>query len=157
MKKQCTTRTHIRDFRKARGLTLTQLAGLIGTTPQTVQRLEADTMTLSLDWLEKIARALGTQPASLLIPMGSHPVDEQFLEAVRAGLIRSRRHVPDIKDAPLEMIAAMGQLADLITDYSKALKPFDDIPVLAAAVAAGAMRIGVDGKALRKVKLGEAA
>jgi DNA-binding XRE family transcriptional regulator len=59
-------RTRIRELRKLRNLTLQQLADAIGTTAQTVQRLETDNMTVSLDWLEKIAAALNLSIASLL-------------------------------------------------------------------------------------------
>lgn len=58
--------TRIREFRKLRGMTLKELADKINTTPQTVQRLETSNMTVSTDWLEKIARALLVEPADLL-------------------------------------------------------------------------------------------
>lgn len=58
--------TRIREFRKLRGLTLKELADKIGTTPQTVQRLETANMTVSTDWLEKIAAALNVEPADLI-------------------------------------------------------------------------------------------
>ncbi|VAW13615.1 hypothetical protein MNBD_ALPHA09-1771 [hydrothermal vent metagenome] len=49
-----------------RGLTLRDLADRIGTTPQTVQRLETANMTVSTDWLEKIAQALEVRITDLL-------------------------------------------------------------------------------------------
>lgn len=58
--------TRIREFRKLRGMTLKELADKIKTTPQTVQRLETANMTVSTDWLEKIARALLVEPADLI-------------------------------------------------------------------------------------------
>jgi transcriptional regulator with XRE-family HTH domain len=58
--------TRIRDLRKRRGLTLKELADRIGTTPQTVQRLETANMTVSTDWLERISDALGVRPVDLL-------------------------------------------------------------------------------------------
>lgn len=58
--------TRIRKLRKTRGWTLQQLADKIGTTPQTVQRLETANMTVSMDWLEKFANALGVAPADLI-------------------------------------------------------------------------------------------
>jgi transcriptional regulator with XRE-family HTH domain len=66
--------TRIREFRKLRGLTLKELADKIKTTPQTVQRLETANMTVSMDWLEKIARALLVEPADLLGPRSNHDV-----------------------------------------------------------------------------------
>ncbi|MDX2265330.1 MAG: helix-turn-helix transcriptional regulator [Hyphomicrobiales bacterium] len=59
-------RIRIRELRKARDMTLKELADKIGTTPQTVQRLETANMTLSIAWLEKIAAALNVEPADLI-------------------------------------------------------------------------------------------
>ena len=58
--------TRIREIRKTRGLTLQQLADKVGTTAQTIQRLETDNMSVSVDWLERIAPALGVSAAGLL-------------------------------------------------------------------------------------------
>lgn len=58
--------TRIREFRKLRGMTLKELADKIKTTPQTVQRLETDNMTVSTCWLEKIARVLLVEPRDLI-------------------------------------------------------------------------------------------
>jgi transcriptional regulator with XRE-family HTH domain len=59
--------TRIRDIRKARGLTLQALADRVGTTAQTIQRLETGNMTVSVDWLSRIGRALQLSPAQLLV------------------------------------------------------------------------------------------
>lgn len=56
----------IKRQRKARDVTLLMLAQRCGTTPQTMQRLESANMTMSLDWLEAIAKALGLEPWQLL-------------------------------------------------------------------------------------------
>lgn len=58
--------TRIRKLRKTRGWTLQQLADQIGTTPQTVQRLETANMTVSMDWLEKFANAFNVSPVDLI-------------------------------------------------------------------------------------------
>lgn len=56
----------IRALRKSRGLTLQELADLVGTTAQTVQRLETANMTVSTDWLERFAEVFGVHPADLM-------------------------------------------------------------------------------------------
>ncbi len=66
--------TRIREFRKLRGLTLKELADRIATTPQTVQRLETANMTVSTDWLEKIATALNIEPADLIARPGGREI-----------------------------------------------------------------------------------
>jgi len=58
--------TRIRKLRKTRGWTLQQLADQIGTTPQTVQRLETANMTVSMDWLQKFANAFNVSPVDLI-------------------------------------------------------------------------------------------
>jgi transcriptional regulator with XRE-family HTH domain len=60
--------TAIREVRRAKGLTLDQVAAACEppTTPQTIGRLECGTRTVSLPWLRRIARALGVEPADLL-------------------------------------------------------------------------------------------
>jgi len=66
--------TRIREFRKLRGLTLKELADKIATTPQTVQRLETANMTVSTDWLERIANALNIEPADLIARPGGREI-----------------------------------------------------------------------------------
>lgn len=59
---------HIRAIRKQQGLTLAQLARQCDpeTTAQTIGRLETGTRTLSLNWLERIAKALNVDSDMLL-------------------------------------------------------------------------------------------
>lgn len=59
-------KNRIRYFRRRQNLTLKELADAVGTTPQTVSRLETEVMTLSADWLERIAQTLGVHPTELL-------------------------------------------------------------------------------------------
>lgn len=58
----------IRDIRKAKGLTLADVAAACAppTTAQTIGRLETGMRQLSLTWMNRIASALGVEPASLM-------------------------------------------------------------------------------------------
>ena len=58
----------IRDVRRAKRMTLADVAARCDppTTPQTVGRLETGMRNLSLDWMNKIASALGVEPRLLL-------------------------------------------------------------------------------------------
>ena len=60
--------TRIREVRRARGMTLDDVAKacLPPTTPQTIGRLETGTRTVSVGWLNKIAGALGVDAADLV-------------------------------------------------------------------------------------------
>lgn len=60
--------TRIREVRRARRLTLQDVADRCEppTTPQTIGRLEMGTRTVSVGWLNRIARALGVEAADLV-------------------------------------------------------------------------------------------
>lgn len=60
--------TRIREVRRARGMTLDDVARRCDppTTPQTVGRLETGTRTVSVGWLNRIARALGVEAQDLV-------------------------------------------------------------------------------------------
>src|SRR5215207_5954492 len=60
--------TRIREVRRARKLTLQDVAdrGDPPTTPQTIGRLETGTRTVSVGWLNRIARALGVEAEDLV-------------------------------------------------------------------------------------------
>lgn len=65
----------IRDIRKAKGLTLADLAEACvpPTTAQTIGRLETGMRQLSLTWMNRIAAALGVDAASLMRAEGGEP------------------------------------------------------------------------------------
>jgi len=60
--------TRIREVRRARGMTLDDVARACSppTTPQTIGRLEMGTRTVSVGWLNRIAGALGVEASDLV-------------------------------------------------------------------------------------------
>ena len=60
--------TRIREVRRARGMTLDEVAKACNppTTPQTIGRLETGSRTVSVGWLNRIAAALGVDAADLV-------------------------------------------------------------------------------------------
>jgi transcriptional regulator with XRE-family HTH domain len=60
--------TRIREVRKAKKMTLQDVADRCDppTTPQTIGRLETGTRTVSVGWLNRIARALGVEAGDLV-------------------------------------------------------------------------------------------
>ena len=60
--------TRIREVRRARGMTLDDVARACvpPTTPQTIGRLETGTRTVSISWLNRIAMALGVEAQDLV-------------------------------------------------------------------------------------------
>lgn len=75
----------IRDIRKAKGLTLADLAAACTppTTAQTIGRLETGMRQLSLTWMNRIAAALGVAPESLMRADSAEPV--QIVAELGAG------------------------------------------------------------------------
>src|SRR3954447_25601646 len=60
--------TRIREVRRARGMTLDDVARKCepSTTPQTIGRLETGTRTVSVGWLNRIAKALRVKAQDLV-------------------------------------------------------------------------------------------
>src|SRR6201996_143003 len=60
--------TRIRDVRRAKGMTLAEVAAACvpPTTAQTIGRLETGTRTVSVGWLNRIAAALGVEAGGLV-------------------------------------------------------------------------------------------
>ncbi len=106
-------RNHIRYFRKLRGLTLDVIGREIGTTPQTISRLEKGAMTLSTDWLERLGAALKVNPADLLDSPDRQPIpvigviqERGFLgPATSNGLLID---VPSVDPVAVEIGAPLG-------------------------------------------------
>jgi transcriptional regulator with XRE-family HTH domain len=94
--------TKIRDIRKSRGLTLQALADRVGTTAQTIQRLETGNMTVSVDWLTRIGNALDLAPAQLLLgPSGpSIPVLGSLLSTGQVTVEPTAKQPPLRLDVP---------------------------------------------------------
>jgi transcriptional regulator with XRE-family HTH domain len=59
-------KNRIAILRKERGLTLTALATAAGTTKAQIQKLERGERRLSLEWMEKLARAMNVKISDLL-------------------------------------------------------------------------------------------
>ncbi|MDB5734232.1 MAG: Transcriptional repressor [Alphaproteobacteria bacterium] len=59
-------KNRIAILRKERGLTLTALAAAAGTTKAQIQKLERGERRLSLEWMEKLARAMNVKISDLL-------------------------------------------------------------------------------------------
>jgi transcriptional regulator with XRE-family HTH domain len=88
-----------RYFRKTKGLTLATIAGKMGTTPQTIQRLETGGMTMSLEWLESYMDALGLGPEAFFSPGSMDVAFKAAEKQVRAVVAQKLRHIADNVEA----------------------------------------------------------
>ncbi len=131
----------IRDIRRQKGITLHELAARIKprpTTAQTIGRLETGTRTLSLQWMNKIAKALDCEPAELLNAPG-YPTIPVVGELSELGKIIEIKTMPGngisieldtTMPAALRIgISAGNYLAGdlLILDQSEKLSPEDNL------------------------------
>lgn len=79
-------------YREERGWSRPQLARLMGTTPQQIERLEKGHRRLTEDWINRAAEALGVRPADLLGSDGKGNAVPFKMEG--ASVERLRRDLP---------------------------------------------------------------
>jgi transcriptional regulator with XRE-family HTH domain len=140
-------KTRIREMRHAAHMTLRELATPLGTTPQTVQRLETDNMTVSIEWLQRIADILKV-PVHVLADTtrGGETAEGTFFNRILIELLRARRAMPSHEDALPGLMIAVGQLSEGLLEHKAGLRHWTDIQQRAAATAAAAMRIALDAE-----------
>lgn len=134
----------LREIRKAKGLTLQQVAERVRPTPttaQTIGRLETGMRTLSIEWVEKIAAALEVDPAELLaLPEGG--------DLMVSGAVSADGSVRDAaKQVVAWRLAARSPIAVRIVEALGQYRPGDT--VVCNRLDAGEMvrAIGTDGLA----------
>ncbi len=94
-----TTYIYLRAWRKHRGLTLSQVADLIGSKTNTLSNWETGGRSVDLDDLKKLADAYGVHPAALLFS----PHDSTEFEGLRAASELLRRMGPEAAKAWLDI------------------------------------------------------
>src|SRR5262245_39683758 len=79
--------TRIREVRRARGMTLDDVAQACvpPTTPQTIGRLETGMRTVSIGWLNRIAEALNVDAADLVEGRGDDGAELWVIAVLGAG------------------------------------------------------------------------
>lgn len=75
-------KNRLRELRRQRGWTLAQVAEAVGTSPQTISRLETEVTTISSDWLERFAQLFEVPVAALFEAIGTKGIP--FLGALDA-------------------------------------------------------------------------
>lgn len=115
-------KSRIREIRKAKGLTLAEVAARIKPEPstaQTIGRLETGMRTLSVEWLKKIADALSVEPSELII----------LPEQADCPILGEIGHFGEVESTPIEMIdlrlAARDPLALRVTVAQGGYEPGD--------------------------------
>jgi len=108
--------TRIREVRRARGMTLDDVARRCepATTPQTIGRLETGTRTVSVGWLNRIAKALGVEAQDLV--EGGDTSEMKVAAILGAGGAMAPRKAaiavpPRVEDGQIAVLVA-GSLGD---------------------------------------------
>ncbi|MGE5564377.1 MAG: helix-turn-helix domain-containing protein [Bacillota bacterium] len=109
--------TRIREVRRARGMTLDDVARRCEppTTPQTIGRLETGTRTVSVGWLNRIAKALGVE-AQDLVEGGKETAELKVAAILGPGGAMAPRKAaivvpPRVEDGQIAILVA-GSLGD---------------------------------------------
>ena len=84
--------TRIREVRRARGMTLDEVARACTppTTPQTIGRLETGTRTVSVGWLNRIAGALRVDAADLVDHPEHAETPQDLWRAANQALLKAK-------------------------------------------------------------------
>lgn len=111
--------TAIRDVRRAKGLTLEEVARRCDppTTAQTIGRLETGTRTVSIGWLNRIAAALGVEASDLVtLPDRADLPVTAILDGRGAHAPRRTTTVPPLLVAPGQIaVTVAGGVGDYRT------------------------------------------
>lgn len=98
---------HIRELRKNRGLTLAQLADMIGTSVSHLSEIERGIKNINNHLIERLAGALGTTSAALMSMAGGEKLAR--LNAIAA----------DLDDARLDQMMAFGEALKSAAEVQK--------------------------------------
>ncbi|RIA37903.1 Xre family transcriptional regulator [Hephaestia caeni] len=115
--------TAIREVRRAKGLTLDEVARACDppTTAQTIGRLETGTRTVSVDWLNRIAAALGVAAADLV------KLPDRADLPVAAILSAAGTHAPTRPEAVTPPLPGPGSVAVTVADSVGDYRAGDEI------------------------------
>lgn len=83
----------IAELREARNWSLADLAREAKTTPAQIQKLERGDRRLTIDWMRRLAGALGVKPSVLLL---DDDLEIPRLQAMEAALMAELRAAPEI-------------------------------------------------------------
>jgi len=124
--------TRIREVRRARAMTLQEVAGRCDppTTPQTIGRLETGARTVSVSWLNRIAHALGVDAADLVetaeatdVPVAA-VLDHDGAHAPRQpGVVLAPRAAPDL--IAVSVAASLGDYRSGDEIWCRRIEPDD--------------------------------
>lgn len=87
--------SRLHNVRKAKGMTLQQVADLADTTLATIHKLERSQRPLTMDWIERLAKALDVDPTELMVAKPVAEVREiPLVGRIAAGNWREAIEVP---------------------------------------------------------------
>ncbi len=94
----------IRDFRKERGITITQLAGKLDVSPSFLSAVERDIKKPSLIMLRKISSHLNISLSYLMTDSGNNSLTGEKLRAIRKSRGLSTEDLAELSEVPSDVI-----------------------------------------------------
>ena len=95
-------KNRIAQIRQLKGMSLTEVAAAASTTKAQIQKLEKGERRLTLDWMERIARALGVSVVDLIpsgeAKSGAQKVDVQIMSMVNMLSEKDKRMLLDVAE-----------------------------------------------------------
>ncbi len=95
-------KNRIAQIRQLKGMSLTEVANAASTTKAQIQKLEKGEGRLTLDWIERIARALGVSVVDLIpsveVKSGAQKVDGQIMSMINMLSERDKRMLLDVAE-----------------------------------------------------------
>jgi transcriptional regulator with XRE-family HTH domain len=95
-------KNRIAQIRQLKGMSLTEVANAASTTKAQIQKLEKGERRLTLDWIERIARALGVSVVDLIpsveVKSGAQKVDGQIMSMINMLSERDKRMLLDVAE-----------------------------------------------------------
>lgn len=93
-------KNRIAQIRQLKGMSLTEVAAAASTTKAQIQKLEKGGRRLTLDWMERIARALGVSVVDLIpsweAKSGTQKIDGQIMSMVNMLSEKDKRMLLDV-------------------------------------------------------------
>jgi phage repressor protein C with HTH and peptisase S24 domain len=113
----------LRELRERAGLTMQALAERAGTSPPQINKLEKGERRMTIDWMTRLARALGVEPAALM-PRPTAGPDRAALPGGEGVLLETPRRLDPRDLIPVRSAARGGDeqemfLADGPIDYMR--------------------------------------
>lgn len=115
------------ELRTAAGLTMGELGARAGTTPAQISKLEKGQVKLTVEWMTKLATALGCRPVDLLLdapPPATHINKELLRYAIRVA--DAVHEGAPLRHRPIILVETIAAAYDVMTEILRERGQIDE-------------------------------